>query len=420
MMARARGVRRCLAGTSRRRRREVVASSRERPAQQHNGENMAAILNVRAVVRGYRLTPTVAAELIGLLDDNVSSVHSKTRISAKPLSIKTQEYRVRAICGALVELREGGFALASPWNLRRKHIEWLVHHWVAARQSGGTIENKLTYLRALGEWMGKANLVGTLDDYVDRKANGLVRSYVAEVDKSWEANGVSAHAKIAEIAVTCPRVAVQLKLQAAFGLRIEESFMLQPARAAKDNGMLGVTRGTKGGRPRDVPIETRCDVLEEAARLANPLTGSTVPEDRTLKQWRDWYYYVLAQHGITKAGLGVTSHGLRHQYLQELYAREAGVAAPVKQAAERPDADAHIAAMRRVVEAAGHSRVTKANAYLSTFAKQERLAKAIPTVDEARDAVAAAGGNKTHAAAALGISRQALYRLLNAAVATQQ
>jgi hypothetical protein len=373
---------------------------------------LAAILNLRAVVRGYWLPPTVAEALIALLDVRVATAHSRTRISAKPLSIKTQEYRVRGICAALVELRKGGFALASPWNVRRKHIEWLVQHWVRAKQSGGTIENKL---RALCEWMGKSNLVGTLADYVDRKENGLVRSYVAEVDRSWEANGVSAHEKIAEIATTCPRVAVQLKLQMAFGLRVEESFLLRPVEAVKDAGMLAVTRGTKGGRDREVPIEAKVAVLEEAARLANPMTGSTIPEDRTLKQWRNGYYYVLERHGITRSGLGVTSHGLRHQYLQELYEKTSGVLAPVKQQGVHPGPELHAEAMRRVVAAAGHSRVTKANAYVSTFARQERLARPNPTIDEARAALETAGGNKTHAAAALGISRQALYRLLAAA-----
>jgi DNA-binding NtrC family response regulator len=65
-----------------------------------------------------------------------------------------------------------------------------------------------------------------------------------------------------------------------------------------------------------------------------------------------------------------------------------------------------------VVAAAGHSRESKANAYLSTFARQEAMRKQLPTVDAIEAALRTAAGNKSHAAAALGISRQALYRLL--------
>ncbi|WP_229517917.1 phage integrase N-terminal domain-containing protein [Paraburkholderia terrae] len=375
---------------------------------------MAAILNVRAIVNGYGFGPEFRDALLKLFDENVSRVHSTTRISNRALSIKTQEYRAAKLCKAFKELREGGFALQSPWSLKHKHVQHLVDTWIAAGQSGGTIENKLTYLRALAQWMGKTNLIGSLDDYADREALGLKRSYVATEDKSWTAHGVDAAAKIEEIAQTCPYTAVQLKLQAAFGMRIEESFMLRPAEAARNRRMLAVTRGTKGGRPREVPVETKIGILEEAARLSNGLTGSTVPADRTLSQWRDWYYYVLEKHGVTKRGMGITSHGLRHEYLQTLYKETTGVEAPIKRAGERPDPQLHEEAMRRVVEAAGHSRLTKSGAYLSTFAMQDRMQRKLPTVDEARDALKAAAGNKSHAAKALGISRQALYRILGA------
>ncbi|WP_175958043.1 integrase domain-containing protein [Burkholderia sp. BCC0405] len=375
---------------------------------------MAAILNVRAVVGRYRLAPEFRDALLVLFDQHVAEIHSTTRISKRALSIKTQEYRATAICKAFVELREGGFALQTPWSLKTKHVEYLVDRWVNEGQSGGTIENKLTYLRALAQWLGKANLVGTLSDYVDRRAAGLERSYVATEDKSWVANGVDAVAKIEEIAQTCPYTAVQLKLQAAFGLRVEESFMLRPLEAVRDPHNLAVTRGTKGGRPREVPIERKIEILEEAARLSNGVTGSTIPAGRSLKQWRDWYYYVLAKHGVTKGGIGVTSHGLRHEYLQTLYADVAEVPAPIKGASARPDPAAHEDAKRRVVEAAGHSRPSKANAYLSTFARQDEMRKMPPTVDEAKAALEASNGSKSHAAAALGISRQALYRMLGA------
>jgi integrase len=375
---------------------------------------MAAILNVRAIVNSYGFGPELRDALLKLFDENVARVHSTTRISGRALSIKTQEYRVAKLCKAFRELLDGGFFLRTPWSLKHKHVAFLVSSWVAAGQTGGTIENKLTYLRALAQWMGKTNLVGSLDDYADRDALGLKRSYVATEDKSWIAHGVDAAAKIEQIAQTCPHTAVQLKLQAAFGLRIEESFMLRPAEAARNSRLLAVTRGTKGGRPREVPIETKIGILEEAATLSNGLTGSTVPADRTLRQWRDWYYYVLEKHGITKRGMGITSHGLRHEYLQTLYKETTGVPAAIKGVDARPDPKLHEEAMRRVVEAAGHSRVTKANAYLSTFAKQDRLQKKLPSVDEVRSALVKTDGNKSHAAAALGISRQALYRILGA------
>ncbi|MDN7934557.1 integrase domain-containing protein [Burkholderia metallica] len=377
---------------------------------------MAAILNVRAVVGRYRLAPEFRDALLVLFDQHVAEIHSTTRISKRALSIKTQEYRATAICKAFVELREGGFALQTPWSLKTKHVEYLVDRWMNEGQSGGTIENKLTYLRALAQWLGKANLVGTLGDYVDRRAAGLERSYVATEDKSWVANGVDAVAKIEEIAQTCPYTAVQLKLQAAFGLRVEESFMLRPLEAVRDPHNLAVTRGTKGGRPREVPIERKIEILEEAARLSNGVTGSTIPAGRSLKQWRDWYYYVLAKHGVTKGGIGVTSHGLRHEYLQTLYEQVAEVPAPIKGSSARPDRAAHEDAKRRVVEAAGHSRPSKANAYLSTFARQTERTKPQPTLEEAQRAIETAAGNKSHAAATLGISRQALYRLLASAL----
>ncbi|MFM0123346.1 MULTISPECIES: integrase domain-containing protein [Paraburkholderia] len=373
---------------------------------------MSAILNVRAVLRDYRLPPDFKGVLENLFLENVEKVHSRTRISAKPLSIKTQMYRTQQICRSFEELRKNGYALQSPYALKQKHVKFLVDLWIKSGLSGGTIENKLTYLRALADWMGKKNLIGTLSDYADREANNLVRSYVALEDKSWVGNDVDASAKIEEIAKTDPRVAVQLKLQAAFGLRVEESFLLRPAEAVRNDGLLSVTRGTKGGRDRAVPIDFKFSVLEEAAALANPFTGSTIPHGMTKQQWKWRYYKVLAKHGVTESGIGVTSHGLRHQYLQEMYERITGVAAPIKMPSERVDRAAHKAAMQRVVEAAGHSRATKANAYLSTHAALAAKKTRSLTREMALEAITTAGGVKSRAAAAMGISRQALYRLL--------
>jgi DNA-binding NtrC family response regulator len=121
---------------------------------------------------------------------------------------------------------------------------------------------------------------------------------------------------------------------------------------------------------------------------------------------------VLEKHGITKNGCGVTAHGLRHQYFHQMYERNAGQAAAIKGGGKVIDRQRHEEAMRKIVEAAGHSRQTKANAYLSTYSVQAAASRSVVTPEMAARAVKDADGVKAKAAQALGITRQALYRLL--------
>jgi integrase len=376
---------------------------------------MLVTVNVHKLLGDYRLPTDFKRELEVLFLDNVNRVHSRTRVSSKTLSVKTQGYRLQKLSRSFLELRENGYALQSPWSLKEKHIRFLVELWVGKKQSAGTIENKLTYLRAFAGWISKPKLVGTLADYVDRKEHGLVRSYSALEDKSWEGNQVDAVAVLDAIAKTEPVVAMQLKLQAAFGLRVEESFLLRPRESARYDGLLSVTRGTKGGRDRVVPIELQSVVLEEAMKYCNTLTGSTIPDAYTKNRWKNHYYEVLKRYGVTKAGLGVTSHGLRHEYLQQMYKKLTGVAPPVKGTGQKVDIKSHREAMRQVVQAAGHSRPDKANAYLARYNDVAQQKSAAITVEQAQAAIATAGGEKKAAAILLGISRQALYRILDRA-----
>ena len=183
-------------------------------------------------------------------------------------------------------------------------------------------------------------------------------------------------------------------------------------RAIKDAETLHITDGTKGGRPREVPTLMRYAVLLEAARLCNPHTGSLIPVEMTVRQWNRHYYLVMERFGVTQSGRGVTSHGLRHQFLQEYYKQLSGEDAPIK-GGGRPDEATYRNALQQVVEAAGHSRASKSGAYLSTHAAMSRTSRIRVTADQASAALELAGGNKSHAASSLGISRQALYRALS-------
>ncbi len=374
-------------------------------------------IDLRAVLAAYNLPESFKAAFAVLAAEHLHMPHSGTRVSGRSLSQLSQRQRAQALLKAFVDLRKGGFAVTSPYSLRQKHIQWLVQFWVMEQKLNvGTVELRLTHLRALASWMGKASMVGSIDDYVERPAD-YKRSYIAREDRSWEGNGVDAIAKIAEIAGSDKHVALQLKLEAAFGLRARESWRLRPIRDVLSSGHLHVLDGTKGGRPRHVSIEFtwQYDLLVEAAELAaqtNPERGTLIPATFTQEQWRRRFYAVLEKHRVTKDGCGVTAHGLRHQYFHQMYERTAGQAAAIKGGGKVIDRERHEEAMRKIVAAAGHSRQTKANAYLSTYSVQAAAARPVVTPEMAAQAVKDADGVKARAAQALGITRQTMYRLL--------
>lgn len=377
-------------------------------------------IGVDEILSRYKLPDRMKRELSILVRGNLSKVLSQTRVSLKRSSIKTQERRMYSIFRTMEEIREIGYKIESPYSVTGKHMDAVVKRWVKEGQSIGTIQTKLSHLKSMAHWMGKFDLVRSLYDYVPKEelvALGGTRKYVTTTDKSWESHGIDAQEMIAKIALDDPYVAIQLKLQAAFGLRIEESFSLPIAKTIRemlrrDDGRIVVDKGTKGGRRREVPVQLQMSVLEEALKYANARHGSTTPDGYTIKRWRDHYNKVMRRHGIHKTGLGITSHGLRHEWLQAYYKTLTGFDAPIKGAAERPDIETHKAEMKEAIEAVGHSKPSKTGMYISTYAAMDKLKAPVVGIDDVRRALEETGGDKSAAAGKLGITRQRLYRIL--------
>ncbi len=74
-------------------------------------------------------------------------------------------------------------------------------------------------------------------------------------------------------------------------------------------------------------------------------------------------YYVQKIHGISRKLIGTSSHGLRHEYLQNLYEELAGTESPVRGGAP-VDIDIDRFARSQIAEAAGHARFSVSSCYI--------------------------------------------------------
>jgi hypothetical protein len=227
-------------------------------------------------------------------------------------SYATQRDRERMLDLMAKQLHEGGFRHMTAASLKPKHVEHLVTRWQAEGLSIGTIKNRMAELRWWAEKVGKPNVVMR-----DNSQYGIAhRQHVAQASKARTLGGN-------ELArVTDPYSAMSLRLQAAFGLRREESIKIRPEWADRGNTLALKDSWTKGGRPRDIPIRNaeQRQVLDDAKALAG--RGSLIPADmRYIDQLRR-FEYQCNQAGIHRV------HGFRHQYAQTRYQELTGWAAP--------------------------------------------------------------------------------------------
>ena len=257
--------------------------------------------------------------------------------------------------------------------------------WPTVSYSQAYIQQQLSILRVFAGWVGKVGLVRTAEHYA-RDAALIRRTYCATVDRSWDASGVDVAEKIQQVSMIDRHVAVQLRMMIAFGLRRKEAVMFSP-RAAEvpahalplDHphgeryiSFLRIKRGTKGGRLRFAAVRTDDQqmALREALALARGPRGHIGRPGLTLKQSLDLFSNVVRQVGLTKKELGVTPHGLRHQFAGDLFFDIARVKAPVRGGEPEIDHAALRDAYRQVARQLGHNRPQISNAYLGSPCRQ--------------------------------------------------
>lgn len=332
---------------------------------------------IAVVIANYKFPAQIERELIRFAETSLTSPQRSVR-NKKTMSQKTVEARTYGVCSAIATLIDLGFAIKTLANIGEKHIGVLHAAWGEAggrhQKSVGRIHNLNCYLRLLFDVHLKKHGLVKPPSFYDSECR---RSFAATEDKSWEGRGLDVEAIIGGIAARGGDhqiAAAQLELCLAFGLRVREAWLSRPLQLldeAIDREILRIEHGTKGGRPRDVPLIqlVQLDVLTRVAAFARGQHQSMIPVRYELDQWGSRYYTIVRSHGLQRddsdGALGVTSHGLRHQYLHSLYKRLTGHDAPIK-GAVTIDVETHRVALKTLVEHAGHSDVRKAAAYLGS------------------------------------------------------
>lgn len=268
-----------------------------------------------------------------------------------------------------------------PRSFSGRHVEAVTRYWRdearAGRMSPATIQTYFSFLKTFAGWIGKPKLLKPIQCYFD-DPRLYQRSLATDVDKSWRAQGVDAAAVIQEVEAYDVHAAASLKLMQAFQLRFKESVMFRPhtdvitaAQAGKpDAGLafyLDTHRGTKGGRDRLFAIKTAQHqaAIDYARRVTVGVNESVSDPRLTLQQAMRRLRYVMERFGITRAGLGVVPHGLRHQGAADDYEGVTGMPPPVA-GGSAVDPALDLQARREIAARLGHGRIAITNAYLGS------------------------------------------------------
>lgn len=285
----------------------------------------------------------------------------------KQVGFETKEARKEILFLCFEELHGLGYLLKSPSSLRTRHVQALVDYWVSKTLSAATIQSRLSTLRRLAEWIGKKGMIGSAESFVSNP-DIVKRTYVAKTDKSWSAQEIDITEVIQRVEREDRYVGMQLKLMLAFGLRRKEAVMFRPFRAHVGNLIaLDSQAGTKGGKARIIPIESPMQqlVLNEAKIFVKIPSNHVGRPELTLQQAIKRFANIMIKCGITKIAMGITSHGLRHQYLNDYYERIAGVPSPVRDAEKSTHGDSSQVALAKMKTSAvaGHVRPSITTAY---------------------------------------------------------
>jgi integrase len=249
------------------------------------------------------------------------------------------------------DLKAMGYRLPGAGSLKPKHVAALVAHWKGSGISDATIKNRMSWVRW---WAMKTSKPGLVP-----KDNGELGLADKAVFKGHRAAATARDA----MAGLPERMQLALRLQMAFGLRLEESLKFRPGYADQGNAITLKGSWCKGGRERTVPIThgQQRHLLDEVHQTCGE--GSLIPPGMDYQRYRKAFEKAALEAGISNM------HKHRHWYACWRYRTLTGQKPPAEggpthnqvNASERVRLDV---ARLAISHELGHGRVDVTDAYL--------------------------------------------------------
>ncbi|MBW2570506.1 MAG: integrase domain-containing protein [Deltaproteobacteria bacterium] len=250
---------------------------------------------------------------------------ARTAIKHTGGSYKTRYNHIREAERFVTELRSIGYGVQKWTNLTNKHVAAVVHNWQDRKLAVATLKEYLSGVRVVAKFFGNTKISGTNSDFGIEK-----RIYVTNTDKALHQTAFDKAIETLKAGNNLShRVAAQLQLQRALGLRNEESMKFSP-RSVLSDGCVLVSAGTTGGRERmlsEISDQGRA-AIQYAQSVMKKGDRNTMPKSMTERQWKNYFYRTARQVGISKDKSGASSEGNRYYYAQQRYQTIAGFAPP--------------------------------------------------------------------------------------------
>jgi hypothetical protein len=265
----------------------------------------------------------------------------------------TRAQRHRGLQLVARELRGLGFKLPGAGSLKPRHVEALVSHWKASRLSAGTLKNRMGWIRFWAEKVRKPNVVARKNDDLG-------------IEQRRAFTGNRAHISHGEKMQALPeRMQLALRLQMAFGLRLEESLKFRASQADKGDHLALQSSWCKGGRYREVSLThpRQRELLDEVRAYCGD--GSLIPDGQKYISFRK-----EVEHATWAAGIR-NMHGHRHWYAQWRYQTLTGRPCPAAggdtyERLSRASRGADYRARMQISAELGHGRLAVTDTYLGS------------------------------------------------------